>query len=134
MRLLPDTNVLVYDTIEDSRHHKEAAKIIDSAGEIFMPPIVIHEYIWVMLKLSISPTVISAKIHEYLEDVRTRPLHESIKVMDDALRMLEEEKAPAKDINDYIILSLTLNNNLTLATFDKELKTIALRKGAAVIP
>ncbi|MEM2614382.1 MAG: PIN domain-containing protein [Nitrososphaerota archaeon] len=134
MRLLPDTNVLVYDTIEDSRHHKEAAKIIDSAGEIFMPPIVIHEYIWVMLKLSISPTVISAKIHEYLEDVRARPLHESIKVMDDALRMLEEEKAPTKDINDYVILSLTLNNDLTLATFDKELKTIALRKGAAVIP
>ncbi|MEM1947114.1 MAG: PIN domain-containing protein [Candidatus Caldarchaeum sp.] len=45
MRLLPDTNVLVYDTVEDSMHHDKAVKIIDAAGELAIPPIVIHEYV-----------------------------------------------------------------------------------------
>ena len=40
--LLPDTNVLVYETIEDSPHHIEATEIIDSAKEILVTPIVLH--------------------------------------------------------------------------------------------
>ncbi len=75
MRLLLDTNILVYDTIEDSEHHYDVVKIIDTADEIFIPTIVIHEYIWVMLKLPVDIKIILIKIHEYLEDIRTRYLH-----------------------------------------------------------
>jgi predicted nucleic acid-binding protein len=60
MKLLLDTNVLVYDTIEDSKYHGEASKIIDSAEEIFIPPIVVHEYIWVLLRFSVYPEIISS--------------------------------------------------------------------------
>ncbi len=34
--LLPDTNVLVYETVEDSPHHVEATELIDSAKEILV--------------------------------------------------------------------------------------------------
>ncbi len=45
MKLLPDAIVLVYDTIEDSKHRDLAMKAIDTAKEIFMPSIVTHEFI-----------------------------------------------------------------------------------------
>ncbi|MCS6768851.1 MAG: PIN domain-containing protein, partial [Candidatus Caldarchaeum sp.] len=61
MKLLPDTNVLVYDTFEDSSRHHEAVKIIDDAQEMAIPAIIIHEFIWVMLKYSVQPSTITAK-------------------------------------------------------------------------
>jgi Predicted nucleic acid-binding protein, contains PIN domain len=134
MKLLIDTNVLVYDTIEDSEHHDDASKIIDVAEEIFIPLIVVHEYIWVMLKLSVDPEIISSKIHEYLEDVRAKYLHESINVLVEALKMLKEDRSNRKEINDYIILSLALNNKLAIATFDKKLKEIASKRGIETLP
>lgn len=50
MKVQLDTNVLVYDTVEDGDYHGEAARIIDEARETYVPSIVIQEYIWVMLK------------------------------------------------------------------------------------
>jgi predicted nucleic acid-binding protein len=134
MRLLLDTNILVYDTIEDSENHDEAVKIIDEAYEIFIPTIVIHEYIWVMLKLSVDIKIILIKIHEYLEDIRARYLYESLSIIDHALRMLKEDNARAKEVNDYIILSLALTNKLDIATFDRGLKSIAIKRGVNTIP
>jgi len=37
-------------------------------------------------------------------------------------------------VNDYIILAVTLHYNLVLATFDKKLKRIAVKRGLRVIP
>ncbi len=134
MKLLLDTNVLVYDTVEDSEYHDEAVKIIDSAGEILIPPIVVHEYIWVMLKFSVDPDVIVIKINEYLEDVRAKYLHETLRIIDHAFKMLKEDNASTKSVNDYIILSLALNNKIDIATFDKGLKTIASKRRINIVP
>ncbi|MCS7133884.1 MAG: PIN domain-containing protein [Candidatus Caldarchaeum sp.] len=134
MKLLPDTNVLVYDTFEDSSRHHEAVKIIDDAQEMTIPAIIIHEFIWVMLKYSVQPSTITAKIREYLEDPRTRYMDEPVDALADALKMLEEDKAELKNVNDYIILSLAKRFNVVLATFDTELKKIAATKGVAVVP
>ena len=135
MKLLPDTNVLIYDTIEDSEHHDLAMKIIDAAKEIFIPSIVIHEYIWVMLKLiKVPPNFVSLKIREYLEDPRVTYVSESTSILVNALRMLEKDKENIKEVNDYIILSTALRYSLTLATFDKKLKKIAIKRGIKVIP
>jgi len=134
MKLLLDTNVLVYDTVEDSEYHDEAVKVIDSAGEILIPPIVVHEYIWVMLKFSVDPDVIVIKIHEYLEDMRAKYLHESLRIIDHAFKMLKEDHASTRGINDYIILSLALNNKIDIATFDKGLKKIASKRRINTVP
>lgn len=55
-------------------------------------------------------------------------LQNPLKVINYAFRMFEEEKAPQKDINDHIILSPALNSDLTLSTFDNELKAKVSRK------
>lgn len=120
MRLLPDTNVLIYDTIEDSEYHNEAAKIINEAKEIIIPSIVIHEYIWAMFKIvQVSPSFVMLKVREYLEDPRTIYILEPIETLVDALKMLEVDRESVKEVNDYIILATALHHNLTLATLIK---------------
>jgi len=135
MRVLLDTNVLVYDTVEDSDYHGEAARIVDEAREIYVPSIVVHEYIWVMLKTVQAPsTFVSRKIREYVEDPRVVYILEPPEILAYALKILEEDKASAKEINDYIILATALHYNLVLATFDKELKSRAAKRGLKVVP
>ncbi|MDW8074113.1 MAG: PIN domain-containing protein, partial [Nitrososphaerota archaeon] len=107
---------------------------IDDAQEMAIPAIIIHEFIWVMLKYSVQPSTITAKIREYLEDPRTRYIDEPVEALAHALKMLENDKAELKNVNDYIILSLAKRFNVVLATFDTELKKIAATKGVAVVP
>ncbi len=135
MRLLPDTNVLIYDTVEDSEHHDEAAKVVDEAKEIFIPSIVVHEYLWAMLKIvQAAPSFVALKVREYLEDPRTTYMLEPMDAITEALRMLEADRESVKEINDYVILATALHYDLTLATFDRKLKKRALRRGLRTVP
>jgi len=135
MRLLPDTNLLVYDTVENSENHNDAAKIIDEAEKIIVPSIVIHEYIWVMLRVVQAPlSFIAFKVCEYLEDPRVIYMLETADVIVGALKMLEENKEDSREINDYIILAMALRQKSTLATFDQKLRKKALEKGLEVAP
>jgi len=134
MKLLADTNVLVYDTVEDSKHHELASNIIDSAKELWLPSIVIHEYVWVMLKLGVSAEFLALKVLEYLRDPRTVYLAENPEILSNALKYLKEKQASTREINDLIILMFAKHYNLTLATFDKILKRTALSIGINVIP
>lgn len=134
MKLLPDTNVLVYDTVEDSGHHLEAVKILDDAEELLMPPIVMHEFVWVLLKFSVNPDIVLTKVEEYLGDPRARLIQESTDTFEHALKLLKEGNAAASNINDFLILSLAADFKVTLATFDSKLKALAKRRGVNAIP
>ena len=135
MRLLPDTNVLIYDTVEDSEHHDEAAKVVDEAREIVIPSIVVHEYLWAMLKIvQAAPSFVALKVREYLEDPRTTYILEPMDAITEALRMLEADRESVKEVNDYVILATALHYDLTLATFDGRLKKRALRRGLRTVP
>ena len=119
MKLLVDTNVLVYDTIEDSDHHQEAKNIIDEASEIYIPSIVIHEFIWILLRrLYLNPDFIIKKITEYLvEDPRTNYILENPQIINKALIMLKNDRSPPTMINDYLILATAASLKATLAHF-----------------
>jgi predicted nucleic acid-binding protein len=135
MKLLLDTNVLIYDTIEDSEYHNIASEIIDRAVQIFIPSTVIHEYLWIMLKLLQIPlNIIEVKLRDYLEDPKTVYILEDADILINALNMLIEDKQDVKEINNYIILSTARKYNLILATFDKRLKKIAINRDVKVIP
>ncbi|RLG82765.1 MAG: VapC toxin family PIN domain ribonuclease [Thermoprotei archaeon] len=135
MKLLLDTNVLVYNTIEDSGYHDLAVKIIDDAKGIYIPSIIVHEYMWVMLKLANAPpSFIVLKLREYLEDPRTTYILESINILTDALKMLEEDHASLREINDYIILATAINYNIAIVAFDEKLKKIAIKRNLETIP
>lgn len=134
-RLLPDTNVLVYETVEDSPHHETAVNLIDSASEIILPSIVVHEYTWVMVrKLGVDPLFVAEKLREYLEDPRVVYTIEPLEVLRAALRLLAERGVSPSNLNDYVILETARYYDASLATFDERLKSLARMRGVQTLP
>ena len=134
MRLLPDTNVLVYETVEDSARHLEACRLLDGARHVLLPSIVLHEYAWVMLKLGADPEFVSAKVEEYLRDPRMRYFAEPSTAYREASRMLIEDGAISREFNDYLILAVARMEEAVLATYDRRLKKAASKRGVRVLP
>ena len=131
--LLPDTNVLVYETVEDSPSHAEACEIIDSARAIILPSIVLHEYLWVMVRrLEVPPDFVARKVEEYLSDRRVRYVVEPRDAVLDALELLKNR--PVRDLNDLLILFTAVRYDAVLATFDRELRKAARAVGLDVVP
>jgi len=135
MKLLPDTNVLVYDTVEDSPQHQLAAKLVDNARTLYITSLVVFEYLWILLKkLNLNPEFAQAKLKEYLEDPRTVYVCEDSGLLEKALKYMVEDKSPPRELNDYIILCSAEARNALLATFDKRLAKAARKRGITTIP
>uniref|UniRef100_A0A7C4B999 Ribonuclease VapC n=1 Tax=Thermofilum pendens TaxID=2269 RepID=A0A7C4B999_THEPE len=135
IRVLVDTDVLLHDTFEDSEKHAEAAEILDEADRVYLPSIVVHEYLWLLLtKFKQSPEVVREKLEEYFGDARFIYVSENSEVFLRALEMMREDGADPYMVNDYIILVLAQRLGATLATYDEELKQIARRRKVPTIP
>ncbi len=131
MRLLPDTNLLIYEMIEDSPYHEEAVKIYEDADEILIPSIVLHEFLWVMIKkLGVNGDVIIEKLEEYEMDERVKFVEIPTAVYKESLRSLEN----ASELNDMIILFTAKLFDCVLGTFDEKLKRKARRYKVSVVP
>lgn len=130
MTIVVDTNVLVYSTFQDTEFHKESVELIQNR-DIIIPQIVVFEYVKVLSDLTNDTDFIRIKVIE-LENFKI--LHESLDVIQRGLQMLKDDNSSLKNINDYIILSLTLSLNADLATYDKKLKKIAEKRNVKVIP
>ncbi len=131
--LLPDTNVLVYETVEDSPHHEEASEIMDSAKVIIIPSMVLHEYMWVMIRrLKVPLDFMLEKVDEYLSDRRIRYVVEPPNAVLDALEWLRTSSA--RNLNDFLILSTAVRLDAILATYDEGLRRLAERMGVEVVP
>ncbi|MGC9104480.1 MAG: PIN domain-containing protein [Candidatus Methanodesulfokora sp.] len=60
-----DTNILIYDTFEDSLHHKKAAELLDELDRWLIPLIVLYEFVWFLRGLSVSTVDVRDKLLEY---------------------------------------------------------------------
>ena len=133
MKALIDTNVLVYDTFEDSIYHAEAKKLLDSLDEWIIPSIVVHEYVWVMRALKIEVGEVAYKVKEYLQHYKAGLVNERSQDIGRALSFIEKEGLNLSQYNDKIILSLALKVG-SLATFDRKLRKQALTRRIQILP
>ena len=134
MRLVIDTNVLIYDTVEDSEHHEEAEEILENNSPWLIPLIVIYETIWFFIKIKLSLEELKEVLLGYLRDPRTKIINERGELTLEALDMLIKQKISPKNFNDMLILNTAIKHKAALATFDKKLKTIALKNNVKVLP
>ena len=126
-----DTNVLIYDYVEDSEYHKRAEEILDSLDKWVIPVIVIHEFVWFLKGM---------KLEDRLQDVVSYIRHEKAEVVCDcienvydAIDILMKEKLSLSNYKDMVILSHAIRGKYPLVTFDKRLTKIAQRYGVKVI-
>ena len=134
MKAVIDTNVLIYDTFEDSVHHSEAKNLLDSLDEWILPTIVIHEYVWAMKSLNIDATNILDKVEEYVKHHKTRVVEETVDDILSALNAIVDEGLSLSRYNDKVILSIAIKNKRVLATFDGKLRKQALAVGLDILP
>jgi len=117
-RILVDTNVLVYSTFEDSDRHEEALRIL-SEEKVVIPRVVIHEFIWVLAKLTNDAELIKRKVEE-LKDFEV--IAEELDDIVDGVKTLSDDGRTLRMINDYVILALAKRLNLELATYGPRVK------------
>ncbi|AIY91044.1 PIN domain-containing protein [Geoglobus acetivorans] len=134
MKAVIDTNVLIYDTFEDSIYHSQAKDLLDELEQWYIPAIVVHEYVWVLKSLGISPDDVLYKVEEILNHHKFRLLESTEYDILSALNVVVRENLSLSRYNDKVILSAAIRNRMGIATFDEKLRKQALFLGVDVLP
>lgn len=125
-----DTNVLVFDSFEDSEHYEEAASLLNDLQRWIIPGIVIHEYVWVLKGLDLPLSFLRSKVREYLLNEKTSFSPTNIGNINYALKNMEK----ITEYNDLLILSTALRDDQYLASFDEKLRSRAETLGLETLP
>lgn len=119
-----DTNVLIFDTFEDSEFHEEASGGLDSIEKWHLLDIVFHEFMWFLKSEHYEVSRAALKIGEYLTHEKSVF---SSSTADDIL--FASKVSRYSDYNDFVILSVAKRLEIPLFTFDGELKKKASKHG-----
>lgn len=128
-----DTNVLIYDTFEDSEFHSEAEEVLESLDTWYIPAIVLQEFVWFFKNSGFSAEETWEVLKGYLDDPRFRGLKDGPETVKRAFGILMEEKLSPSRFNDAMILVHALKKGV-LVTFDARFRKLAKRKGVKVLP
>ena len=129
MSAVVDTNVLIFDTFEDSELHRSATTKLDSLDKWHLTSIMFHELVWFFKGRGIQLARTRLKIEEYMTNEKTV----FISCMPDDIRFAVTEIRNYRHYNDLVILSAAKRLGLPLFTFDDELKEIAVRYSVPLI-
>lgn len=121
MEAVIDTNVLIYEFIEDSEYHGTASKVLNKIDNIIIPEIVINEFIYVSSKIGVPFDTIKNKIIEIYNssqlDVIEIKNDYIIDIINSSNNIYE-----FKNFNDVIISFTSKIRNIQLFTFDINLQ------------
>jgi hypothetical protein len=119
MSAVIDTNILIYDTFNDTSYHIEAKKELYALEKWIIPTLVFHEYIWFMKAENIQYHIAKEKILDYINHEKTVSTSDDKEHLLNALNLTEKYS----DYNDSVILSIANRLQVPLITYDKKLKT-----------
>ena len=134
MSAVVDTNVLVYDTFEDTRFHEYARRLLDDLKEWVIPLIVVYEYVWVLRELGVDLVDVEDKLKDYVLNPKTRVIYEDIDCILEAFYYIREERLGLSRFNDKVVLLLAKKLDYSLATFDKKMRSQARKMNVKVLP
>jgi predicted nucleic acid-binding protein len=133
MTVLVDTNVLVYDTIENSSHHDSASELIDESEDPIINSLSIVELGFVLPRYGIDNESVRIKIEELLHSDYFTVSWLSGKMMEKVSSFMVENKLSFRGFNDWIIAYDAYSRNVPLVTFDKILQKKCKKLGIQVI-
>ena len=133
MTVLVDTNVLVYDTIENSPHQDSASEFIDESEDPIINSLSIVELGFVLPRYGIDNESVRMKTEELLNSDYFTVSWLSGKMMEKVSSFMVENKLSFRDFNDWIIAYDAYSRKVPLATFDKILQKKCKKLGIQVI-
>jgi len=129
-----DTNVLVYDTFEDSLYHEAAARLLDDLDRWLIPLIVVYEYVCFLKGLNVRPADAKDKLLEYITGEKCLLVREGVDEVRWAVSRIAEEGLSLARFNDEVVLSVAIRRGASLASFDAKLRKQAEKLGVNVLP
>lgn len=133
MKILVDTNVLVYDAIENSPHHDRASKLIDESEDSLINSLSIVELGFVLPRYGIDNDGVRMKLEELFYSDYFTVSWLSRNMLEGATAFMAENGLSFRDFNDWIIAFDAHSRNVPLVTFDKTLSTKCKKLGVQVI-
>lgn len=133
MTALVDTNVLVYDAIENSPHHVRASDIIDGSEDPLINSLSIVELGFVLPRYGIENDGVNAKLDELLHSDYFTVSWISERMLGDVSAFIVENSLSFRDFNNWIIAFDAHSRNVPLVTFDKTLSKKCKLMGINVI-
>ncbi|WP_236750703.1 PIN domain-containing protein [Acidianus sp. HS-5] len=120
-----DTNVLIYDLLENSEFHEISRKLLDNLDRMLILPNIIVEFILVSKRLKIPKDTIISKVKEILDN--------SI-----IIHILKSDITTAitlniNEINDSLLVAVAKRLNLSVISFDKDVEKLGEKLGEKVI-
>ena len=132
MTVLVDTNVLVYDTIENSPQHSSASNFIDKSEDPIINSLSIVELGFVLPRYGIDNESVRRKIEELLHSEYFTVSWLSRKMMEKTSVFMVENNLSFRDFNNWIIAYDAYSWNIPLVTFDKILYNKCRKLGIQV--
>lgn len=123
-----DTNVLIFDTFEDSELHEAATRGLDSAEKWCIPGMAFHEFLWFFKGRDLKLTDAKAKVEEYLTNEKSV----FAPCTPDDIEFAVGRMKTYRDYNDLLILSVAERMKLPLFSYDENLEKKAVRYGVAL--
>jgi len=117
-----DTNVLVYDTMEDSSFHEDVRDKLYRLEKWVVPSVVLEEFALVLMQLKVKESFIRDKILEILLNEKTEIATLSKQHFIDSIDIISREKVSVNKLNDKLIVSVAKAKKSPIFTYDKEIK------------
>jgi len=117
-----DTNVLVYDTMEDSSFHEDVRDKLYRLEKWIVPSVVLEEFALVLMQLKVKESFIRDKILEILLNEKTEIATLSKQHFIDSIDIISREKVSVNRLNDKLIVSVAKAKKSPIFTYDKEIK------------
>jgi uncharacterized protein len=123
-----DTNVLIFDTFEDSEFHSEAARGLDSVDGWCIPSMAFHEFLWFFKGRYFQLAKAKVKVEEYLTNEKSTFAACTL----DDIQFATERMKSYHEYNDLVILSIAGRLKLPLFSFDGSLRKMAVKNAISL--
>ncbi len=129
MESVVDTNVLVYDAVEDAEFHEAASSVLTTLDRWLIPTVVLEEYVFVLEKLGIDRRFIARKVSELLRSRYAEVVPLGSADIAAATSLVSRERVSFRNFNDKLLLSVARRRRAMLFTFDTTLDSQRDRLG-----
>ena len=134
MHAIIDTNIIIYDTIEDSMHHQESKELLNDLSGWLMPSIVMYEYIWFFRELKYNANQVNDLLQGRISHPKCKIVADDITYTQNALNLCISNNFSLSRFNDMVILSVAKKKNFPILTFDNNLRKNAKSLNIELIP
>ena len=134
MYAIIDTNIIIYDSIEDSIHHQESQELLNNLSGWFIPTLVVYEYIWFFRELKFNANLVNDLLLGRISNPKCKIVPDDNTYTQDAINLCISKDFSLSRFNDMLILSVAKKKNNPLLTFDNKLRKDAKSLNIEVIP